>query len=88
MLWKDYNPINPHGRRAKMPTGGQSPFRNPDGSNVQLYRVHVDTREGESVAVTPALIGPVASDIHATIRDAIKSGIRREWSNPHIRPAF
>ena len=74
-----FDPINPHGRRAKMPPGWTSPLRQP------LYRVCVDMK-GETlpVAITPAVIKEVADTLCAAARTAIKSGVRTEWANPSV----
>lgn len=48
----------------------------------ELYQVFVETRgSGEPLAVTPAMIEPVASELLAAVNKAIIDGHRREWGN-------
>lgn len=49
-----------------------------------LYRVYVDTRETENVAVGPALLKEHALAYCQAITDQIKSGAEKSWGNPRI----
>ena len=74
-----FNPINPHGARAKMPPGWTSPLRTP------LYAVVVDMKgEDKPVVVSPGMIQECAEMVCQAAREAIKTGIRTEWANPSI----
>lgn len=74
-----FNPINPHGARAKMPEGWKSPLRTP------LYRVCVDMKGAlKPVAITPGVIKEMADMLCISAQQGIKSGVRSEWANPSV----
>lgn len=74
-----FNPINPHGAKAKMPEGWKSPLRTP------LYRVCVDMKGARKpVAITPAVIKDIADMLCVAAQTGIKSGVRSEWANPSV----
>jgi hypothetical protein len=76
-----FNPINPHGSRAKMPVGWQSPFRE------QLFQVFVEDRSKGCIPIGPKISLNVASEVCALTTIAIKSGRIHDWANPHVLPA-
>ncbi len=48
----------------------------------ELYRVYVETRgQSDPLAVTPAVIQPVATELLAVVNKAIIDGHRKEWGN-------
>lgn len=74
-----FNPINPHGARAKMPDGWVSPLNEP------LYRVVVDMRGSDMpVAVTPAMTKAYADMACIAAKQGIAKGVRPEWANPSV----
>lgn len=76
-----FNPINPHGRKAKYPDGWKSPLREP------LYQVHVNDKDRGNIPIGPKARNDVASQLCTTVQAAIKSGRITGWSSPHVMPA-
>lgn len=73
-----FNPINPHGARAKMPIGWKNPLKR------KLYQVHVMDKDGGHIRVGPKIEIDVASELCATIQMAIKAGKITGWSSPTV----
>jgi hypothetical protein len=62
-----------------MPKGWKSPFTQG------LYQVSVErTCDGQQIRVGPAMSHDAAAEFAQTIRDTIKSGQEKDWSNPML----
>lgn len=76
-----FNPINPHGSKAKMPDGWKSPMREP------LFQVHVMDAELGHICIGPKVRNDIASQICAATQASIKAGKITGWSDPCVLPA-
>lgn len=75
-----FNPINPHGARAKPPSGWKNPLA------LKLFQVHVMDEERGHIRVGPKVESGVANELCATIQTAIKAGKITGWSSPTVMP--
>lgn len=57
-------------------------------SKQSLYRVYVETTEGESIPVGPAMIKGACEQFSQSITEQISLGREKTWSNPHILPVL
>jgi hypothetical protein len=78
---KPFNPINPHGAKARYPSGWKNPLAE------KLYQVHVEDRELGHIRIGPKVGQAIADELCAATRLAIAAGQITGWSNPHVLPA-
>lgn len=76
-----FNPINPHGAKARYPDGWKNPLKE------KLYQVFVEDKERGCIAIGPKIRFDVATTLCSTTYTAIKAGKIAGWSNPHVLPA-
>lgn len=76
-----FNPINPHGSRAKMPKGWKNPLAR------KLYQVHVMDAKHGHLRVGPKVELTVADELCAAMKIAIKAGKISGWTSPTVMPA-
>jgi hypothetical protein len=76
-----FKPINPWGRKAKMPEGWVSPLER------RVYQLYVDDKDKGTIAICPRMQRPIVEEWLAALKIAIKTGKITGWSNPHIRAA-
>ena len=76
-----FNPINPHGSKAKYPDGWKSPLRE------RLYQVFVEDQDRGCIPIGPKAGHAVVSEWCALAQTAIKAGNITGWTNPHVLPA-
>lgn len=76
-----FNPINPHGAKARMPAGWKSPMQE------KLYQVHVEDRKLGCIPIGPKMGNAIASELCATVQAAIQIGKISGWTNPHVLAA-
>lgn len=75
---KDFRPINGHGASANRHTRRATVATQP------LYRVQVETSDGNLLPVGPAMIKDAAEQFCAAIGVQIGLGKEKSWSSPHI----
>lgn len=76
-----FNPINPHGAKARYPDGWKNPLKET------LFQVFVEDRENGHIAIGPKIGLNIAFELCATTNTAIKAGKISGWSNAHVLPA-
>lgn len=76
-----FNPINPHGAKARMPDGWKSPLKEP------LYQVFVEDHRHGCIPIGPKIGNAIASELCATVQTSIAAGKITGWTNPHVMPA-
>lgn len=66
------------------PAGWKSPFRNADGSLVQLYQLLVEDEKEGQIFIGPAMDKAVIESAKVTLLTEMRKGRFREWSNPTV----
>lgn len=86
-----FNPINPHGSRARYPDGRRAGLDAPPGwkspLREPLYQVHVEDKDRGHIPIGPKVRNDIASQLCAAVQTAIKSGRVTGWANPYVMRA-
>lgn len=76
-----FNPINPHGAKARYPDGWKNPMQQ------KLYQVFVQDKDKGAIPIGPKCGHDIADELCAATQIAIKSGRVTGWSSPTVLPA-